>query len=139
MEFLAVIAVLLIAFTGYKLLFKPNNSDKLTLLQMENWVSLYSNASLLEKGSMATALLVQAITLANNMGASITVNEFMLHKHKNKESSVEIANGWLEHIYEEMTKDISRAEIDSTPARTVCAMMVVKLDSPAIYRELLRG
>ena len=139
MEVLAVIAVALIAFIGYKLLFKPNNSDKLTLLQMENWVALYSNASLFERSRMATSLLVQALTLANNMGVSISVNEFMSHKNKNKETSIEVVNGWLEHIYDKMTKEISQEEINSTPARTICAMLVVKMASPATYLELLRG
>lgn len=139
MELFVLVAVLLVAFIGYKLLFNPNNSDRLTLLQMENWVSLYSNASFLEKSSMATALLVQSIILSNKLGSSITVNEFMLHKSKSKESSMDIVNVWIEKIYEDMTKDISRSEIDATPARTVCAMLVVKLESPAIYRDLLRG
>lgn len=88
---------------------------------------------------MATSLLVQALTLANNMGVSISVNEFMSHKNKNKETSVEVVNGWLEHIYDKMTKEISQEEINSTPARTICAMLVVKMASPATYRELLRG
>lgn len=139
MEFLLVIGAIAAAVLIYKKLTNYTSSDKLTLLQLEHWVPMYSSESLFQKSKMATALVVQSIHLANGMGVNISVNEFMREKNRNKESSVEVVDGWLSCIFNEMAKDIPLSQINSLPARTIGAMLIVRLASPSRYRELVRG
>lgn len=139
MEFLVIIGAVLGAVFIFKKLTKPTNSDKLTLLQLENWISIYSTGSLFEKSNMATALVVQSITMANGMGVNISVNDFMKQKNKSKESSMDVVNQWLSYIFSEMANDIPAEQINSFPARTIGAMLIVKMANPARYREILRG
>lgn len=81
MEFLEIIGSIAIAIFIFKKFTSTTNSDKLTLLQLENWVPMYSSGSLFQKSNMATALVVQSIHMANGMGINISVNEFM---HSNR-------------------------------------------------------
>lgn len=139
MEFLAIIGAIAIVVFIFKKLTSSTNSDKLTMLQLENWIPMYSNGSLFQKSNMATALVVQSIHMANGMGINISVNEFMHEKNKNKECSMDVVNQWLDYIFSEMVQDIPASQLNALPARTVGAMMIVRLASPSRYRELLRG
>lgn len=139
MEFLLIVGIVVAVIFIFKKLTNSTNSDKLTLLQLENWVPMYASGSLFQKSNMATALVVQSINMANGMGENISVNEFMREKNRNKEPSVEVVNGWLSYIFDEMVKDIPISQINSLPARTVGAMLIIRMASPSRYRELLRG
>jgi len=77
LNFITFIVFAAVAYAAYKYFFTPNNSDKMTLLPMQNWLEEYIQARFFKKGSMATAMLVQSIGMANSMGASITVSGYM--------------------------------------------------------------
>lgn len=139
MEFLVIAGVVVIVVLVFKKLTSTTNSDKLTLLQLENWISLYENGSLFQKSNMATALVFQSILMANEMGVNIPLNEFMREKNSAKESSMDVVNQWLKLIFEEMAQEIPISQIKSLPARTIGAMLVVRLISPSRYRAILRG
>lgn len=139
MELLAIIGAVAVIVFIFKKLTSSTNSDKLTLLQLENWIPLYSKGSLFQKSNMATALIVQSVHMANGMGINISVNEFMNKKNKSKECSLDVVNQWLDYIFDEMVQDIPASQLNALPARTVGAMMIVRLASPSRYRELLRG
>ncbi len=139
MEVLAIIGVIAVVVFVFKRLTSSTSSDKLTLLQLENWIPMYVNGSLFQKSNMATALVVQSIHMANEMGVNVSVNEFMREKNKNKESSMDVVSQWLDYIFSEMVQDISAEQLNALPARTVGAMMVVRMVSPSRYKELLRG
>lgn len=137
MELLVLVGVTIIIIYSYKKLTTSTNSDKLTLLQLENWVAIYSQEDLLKKGNMATALIVQSIHLANNMGINISINEFMCEKNKNKEKSIDIIEEWLEYISSEMTNDMSLSQINAMPARTVGALLLLSLSNSSLYRDFI--
>lgn len=139
MELLAIIGAIAVVVFIFKKLTSSTDSDKLTLLQLENWIPMYSNGSLFQKSNMATALVVQSIHMANGMGINISVNEFMYEKNKSKECSIDVVNQWLDYIFSEMVQDIPASQLNALPARTVGAMMIVRLASPGRYRELLRS
>ena len=139
MEFIVIVSAVLLVVYLYKRFTKPNSSDKLTLLQFENWVSIYSNGNLFEKSNMATALVIQSIIMANGMGVDISVNEFMSEKNKSKESSIDIINNWLDCIFNEMINDIPLDQLNLVPARVIGAMVILKMISPSRYSAFLRG
>lgn len=139
MEFIVIVGAVLLVIFVFKKLTRPTNSDKLTLLQLENWISIYSSGSLFEKSNMATALVVQSIIVANSMGLNISVNEFMREKNASKESSMDVVNHWLSCIFSEMVNDIPLEQINSVPARTVGGMLIMKMADPRRYKEILSG
>lgn len=136
MEFIAIIGGITIVVFVFKKLTSTTNSDKLTLLQLENWIPMYSNGSLYQKSNMATALVVQSVHMASEMGINVSVNRFMREKNKKKESSVDVVNQWLEYIYTEMVQDIPVSQINSLPARTVGAMMIIRVTDPGKFRDM---
>lgn len=138
MEIFAVIGVLAIVIFLFKKITSSTNSDKLTLLQLENWIAIYSKESLFQRSKMATALVVQSVNLANQMGMKISIHELMEEKNKNKESSIDVVNQWIDYIFTEMVKDISANEIKSTPARTVGALLLIRIVDFSSYRQLLK-
>lgn len=139
MEFIVIVGAVLLVIFVFKKFTRPTNSDKLTLLQLENWISIYSSGSLFEKSNMATALVVQSIIMANGMGLNISVNEFMREKNANKESSMDVVNHWLNCIFSEMVNDIPLEQINSFPARTIGGMLIMKIADPRRYKEILSG
>ena len=64
MEFIVIVGAVLLVVFVFRKYTRPTSSDKLTLLQLENWVSIYSSGSLFEKSNMATALVVQSIIMS---------------------------------------------------------------------------
>lgn len=138
MEIFAVIGVLAIVIFFFKKITSSTNSDKLTLLQLENWLAIYSKEGLFQRSKMATALVVQSVNLANQMGMKISIHELMEEKNKNKESSIDVVNQWIDYIFTEMVKDISANEIKSTPARTVGALLLIRIVDFPSYRQLLK-
>ena len=139
MDYVLIIgAVVLIVFI-YRKLTTSTNSDKLTLLQLENWVPMYRNGSLFQKSTMATALVVQSINMANGMGVYISVNEFMREKNRNKISSIETVDEWLSYIFSDMTRDIPLSQLNTLPARSVGAMMLISLLDRERFRALVSG
>ncbi len=139
MELVVIVGVAVAVIFIFKKFTNSTNSDKLTLLQLENWVPMYSNGSLFQKSNMATALVVQSIHMANGMGVNISVNEFMREKNRSKQCSMDVVNEWLNYIFSEMVQDIPAPQINSLPAQTVGAMLIVRMASPSRYRDLLRG
>lgn len=139
MEFVVIVGVAVAVIFIFKKFTNSTNSDKLTLLQLENWVPMYSNGSLFQKSNMATALVVQSIHMANGMGVNISVNEFMREKNRSKQCSMDVVNEWLDYIFSEMVRDIPVPQINSLPAQTIGAMLIVRMASPSRYRDLLRG
>ncbi|WP_158307027.1 hypothetical protein [Ectopseudomonas mendocina] len=118
---------------------KPNKADKLTLLDLHQWISLYTKLSPFEAAPMATSLIVQSITVANNMGLALTVSEFMQEKNRNKKLSTEVVDDWLDFIHEELTKDLPIAEIYKMPARAVGAMAIFKQTDNSSYQSLMKS
>lgn len=139
MEFFALIGLITVVVFIFKKLTRPTNSDKLTLLQLENWIPMYANGSFLEKSNMATALVVQAITVAKAMGIDISVNEVMAEKNKENISSIQIVDQWLDYIHSVMSKDVAISQLNPLPARTVFAMVIVHTISRSKFGALLRG
>lgn len=137
MEFIIPLALALVVFLGYRTFKKPNQSDRLTLLDLHQWISLYTKLSPFEAAPMATALIAQSITVANNMGLPLTVSEFMLEKNRNKKLSTEVIDDWLDFIHEELTKDIPIAEMYKMPARAVGAMAIFKQTDKISYQSFL--
>lgn len=138
MEILAVIGIVAIVIFLFKKINSSTNSDKLTLTKLENWLSIYSKESLFQKSKMATALVVQSVNLANEMGVSISIDELMKEKNKNKESSIDVVDQWVEYIFSEMVKDISTINIKNMPARTVGALLLISIVDFPKYRQLLK-
>ncbi|CAE6914461.1 conserved protein of unknown function [Ectopseudomonas oleovorans] len=138
MEFVLPLALVLV-FLGYRAFTKPNKSDKLTLLNLHQWIDLYTKLPPFEAAPMATALIVQSITVANSMGLPLTVSEFMQEKSRNKKLSTEVVDDWLDFIHEELTKDLSIAEMYKMPARAVGAMAVFKQTDINSYQSFLRS
>jgi hypothetical protein len=138
MNIIYLVGFIVVAFYIFKKLTKPTNSDKLTLLQLENWLPIYANATLFEKSNMATALVFQSIVLANTLGVSISADEFMREKNKENIPSIDVVDGWLSFIFDEMAEDMPLSQIQTTPVRTVGALIVVRAHSRIRYRELTR-
>jgi hypothetical protein len=139
MELIIPLALALAVFLGYRAFTKPNSADKLTLLDLHQWISIYTKLPPLQAAPMATALLVQSITVANGMGLPLTVSEFMLEKNRNKTLSTEVVDNWLDFIHEELIKDLPLAEMYKMPARAVGALAIYKLTNEASYRSFLNA
>lgn len=138
MEFIVVVGLIVAAVFIYKKVTTPTTSDKLTLLQLDNWMLLYSKEGHFERSKMATALVVQAINLANAMGAGVPLNEVMADKAKDGTSSISVVDGWIDTIFKEMAKDVPAEYFAMTPARTACALLVLKMVRPSLYYQFLR-
>lgn len=137
MELALIAAAIAAAYFVYKNLAKPNHSDELTLLDLKNWISIYSDAEPLKASKMATALIVQSITVANNMGLGIPVKEFMQRKNRTRTLSTEVISGWLDLIHDEIIKDIPISEMYQMPARAATALAVLKLSDESAYKAFL--
>lgn len=77
------------------LLTRKTSSDKLTLVSFESWLELYDKVPEAEKNKMATAMLVQSLNIVKQ-SHSVNVNQFMLEKTKNKFTSQQVFDFWMQ-------------------------------------------
>lgn len=139
MTFFVIVGLLIAAVLLYRLATRPTASDKLSLLPLSSWVDVYDQGSLFEKSNMATALVVNAVTVANSMGVQLSINEVMAEYNRNKQSSMDVVAEWMELIKAEMTKDTPLEELMASPARMVCGLMMVMCLSRITYYQILKG
>lgn len=122
--------VLILATFGVYLLWRRfNRLNRTSLLKFSTWRQQYESARPLEKISMAKALLLQSLHLANVMGAEIPdASEF--HKTLNKEDPSTIIDECLEYSLPSISALMGHETIMELPARDVGMFFLVGMSGP---------
>jgi len=136
MEFLigAVVAGLVIFFVMVKS--KADKFNKLSRMHFPNWFALYSNSQMPENHGMARALILQTFHLAAEFGAITAQEKKELDAGTMKENPIELLNGWLEHAFPFVRRELGDAEIAISEARMIGVLMLVSMKGVSPERDL---
>lgn len=139
MEIIIVVLALLGAYSVWKYFFKPNEFDKLTLINLGLWKFKYEQESLFRRVSMASALVFQSVNLAEKLGSGFDIKEFTaMMRAENKEISTFVTE-WLEIINTELTEYIREDELNSIPAVSAFGFMLLKANNESRFHEVINS
>lgn len=124
-----IIGIILAAICVYLLVSRFTRLNRATLTKFSTWREKYESARQFEKISMAKALLLQSMNLANVLGADIP-NKEEFQKSLSKEDPTTIVDECLEYGLPAISAMLGHEIVRELPARDVGMFFIIGLSSP---------
>lgn len=137
MEFIIVVLALIGAYAIWNFFFKPNIFDKLTLLALGVWKAQYAQASFFTKTGMASALIVQAVSVSEKLGSGVTLKEFRAMMAAEKVEVNRFVCEWFDLMGSELSEYFHDGEADQIPAAVVFGMALLNASNPMRFRQVM--
>ena len=137
MELIVVVLALIGAYAIWKFFFRPNTFDKLSLLSLGVWKSQYAQATFFAKTGMASALIVQAVSVSEQLGSGVTLAEFRaMMKAENVEVNHFVCE-WFDLIESELSEHLGGGQADQLPAAVAFGWALLKASNPERFRQVI--
>ena len=136
MELIVTVLALIGAYAVWKFFFRPNTFDKLSLLSLGVWKAQYAQAGFAKTG-MASALIVQAVSVSERLGSGISIPEFRAMMKAENVDVNRFVNEWFDQIESELSEQLRPGEADQIPAAVVFGCALLKASNPARFREVI--
>jgi hypothetical protein len=141
MDIIIIILALFGVYSVWRCFFKPNDFDKLTLINLGLWKFKFKfeQESLFRRVNMASSLVFQSVYLAEKLGSGLNIKEFTASMRAQKAEISNFVTEWLEIINTELTQHISEDDVNKMPAVVAFGLMLLKANNETRFYEVIQN
>lgn len=137
MEFVIIVLALIGIYAIWNFFFKPNVFDKLTLLALGVWKGQYAQASHFTKTGMASALIVQAVSVSEKLGSGVTLKDFRTMMAAEKIEVNSYVCEWFDLMETELSEYFRDGEMNQMPAAIIFGMALLKASNSGRFFQVM--